>query len=97
MQELILVFVVALFVFGPKKLPELSRALGRGVREMKRALRGVKDSFDEAESRIEESVSLETRPEVPEKEEKTEVPEPMKQVEKPGPDEEGPEEKKDDG
>lgn len=60
-QELILIFVVALLVFGPKKLPELSRALGRGVRELKIALRGVRDSFDEAESQIEESIKEETQ------------------------------------
>lgn len=60
-QELILIFVVALLVFGPKKLPELSRALGRGVRELKIALRGVKDSFDEAESQIEESIHEDTQ------------------------------------
>ncbi len=60
-QELILIFVVALLVFGPKKLPELSRALGRGVRELKIALRGVRDSFEEAESQIEESIHEETQ------------------------------------
>ena len=62
-QELILIFVVALLVFGPKKLPELSRALGKGVRELKIALRGVKDSFDEAESQIEESIHETTQAE----------------------------------
>jgi len=48
-QELILIFVVALLVFGPKRLPELSKTLGKGVRELKIALRGVKDSLEEAE------------------------------------------------
>jgi sec-independent protein translocase protein TatB len=57
MQELIVIFIVALLVFGPKRLPELSRALGKGVRELKIALRGVKDSFDEAESQVEETLS----------------------------------------
>jgi TatA/E family protein of Tat protein translocase len=36
-QELILILVVALLVFGPKRLPELGRALGRGMREFRRA------------------------------------------------------------
>ncbi len=77
MQELIVIFAVALLVFGPKKLPELSRALGKGIRELKIALRGVKDSIDEAESTvkdsideaetaIEESVYKEAQPVVPE-------------------------------
>ncbi len=51
-QELILVFAVALLVFGPKSLPELSRTLGKVVRDLKLALRGVKDSFEEASSEV---------------------------------------------
>ena len=35
MPELILIFVVALLVFGPKKLPELGKSLGRGLAEFK--------------------------------------------------------------
>src|SRR5262245_49042918 len=37
MPELILIFIVALLVFGPKKLPELGKSLGRGLAEFKRA------------------------------------------------------------
>ena len=37
MPELVLIFLVALLVFGPKKLPELGRSLGRGLAEFKRA------------------------------------------------------------
>ncbi len=47
-QELILIFIVAFLVFGPKKLPELGRTLGKGMRELKAAMRGVKESFEEA-------------------------------------------------
>ncbi len=36
-QELILIFVIALLVFGPKNLPQLGRSLGRAMREFKRA------------------------------------------------------------
>jgi TatA/E family protein of Tat protein translocase len=36
-QELILVLVIALLVFGPRKLPELGRAIGRAMREFRRA------------------------------------------------------------
>lgn len=56
MQELIVIFVVALLVFGPKKLPELSRTLGKGMREIKSAMRGIKESLDEAEDQIEEEI-----------------------------------------
>jgi TatA/E family protein of Tat protein translocase len=37
MPELILIFVVALLIFGPTKLPELARSLGRGLAEFRRA------------------------------------------------------------
>ncbi len=36
MQELLIILVVALIVFGPKKLPELAKSLGRGFAEFKR-------------------------------------------------------------
>jgi len=45
-QELVLIFVVALIVVGPKRLPEIARALGKGIAEVKRAMSGVKDQID---------------------------------------------------
>jgi len=51
-QELIIIFIVALLVFGPKKLPELARTLGKGVRELKSALQGIKDNIDDVEQDI---------------------------------------------
>ena len=36
-EELLLVLAIALIVFGPKKLPEIGRTLGRSLRELKRA------------------------------------------------------------
>ena len=44
--ELIVIFVIALIVFGPKKLPELGKALGKGITEFKRASQEVKDSIE---------------------------------------------------
>jgi TatA/E family protein of Tat protein translocase len=41
-QELIVIFAVAIIVFGPKKLPELSRNLGKGIGQLKKALFDVK-------------------------------------------------------
>jgi TatA/E family protein of Tat protein translocase len=37
MQEMIIVLVIALIVFGPKKLPELGKSLGKGIAEFKKA------------------------------------------------------------
>ncbi len=42
LQELIVIFIVALIIFGPKRLPELGRTLGKGLAELKRAIEGVK-------------------------------------------------------
>lgn len=45
--ELIVIFVIALLVFGPKKLPDLARAVGKGFAEFKRATQEVKETIDE--------------------------------------------------
>ncbi|HEY6357039.1 MAG TPA: Sec-independent protein translocase protein TatB [Vicinamibacterales bacterium] len=45
--ELLVIFIVALIVFGPKKLPELGRSLGRGINEFKRASNELKNTLDE--------------------------------------------------
>lgn len=47
MPELILIFLVALLVFGPKKLPELGRSLGRGLAEFKRASDDLKRTIED--------------------------------------------------
>lgn len=46
LQELIVIFVVALLVFGPKRLPDIGRALGKGLAEFRKAMQGVKDQID---------------------------------------------------
>lgn len=45
-QELIVVFIVALIVFGPKRLPELGRSLGKGLLELRKAVQGIKEQID---------------------------------------------------
>jgi sec-independent protein translocase protein TatA len=40
--EIVLLLLVALLVFGPKRLPEMGRSLGRGLREFKSAITGLK-------------------------------------------------------
>jgi len=35
--EIVVILIIALIVFGPKKLPEIGRSLGKGLRELKRA------------------------------------------------------------
>jgi len=51
-QELIIILIIALLLFGGRKIPELMRGLGKGVKEYKNAVNGVEkemDSLDEAE------------------------------------------------
>ena len=45
--ELILIFVIALLVFGPKKLPEISKSIGRAVREFRRTSDEIKDKIEQ--------------------------------------------------
>jgi TatA/E family protein of Tat protein translocase len=51
--ELIIIFIVALIVFGPRKLPELGRSLGKSLSEFKRASNELRNTLDE-EIRTEE-------------------------------------------
>ena len=53
MPELLIIFVVALIVFGPRKLPDLGRSLGKSLAEFKRASNELKNTLDE-EIRMEE-------------------------------------------
>ena len=53
MPELIVIFVIALIIFGPRKLPELGKSLGKSIAEFKRASNELKSTLEE-EIRIEE-------------------------------------------
>ncbi|MDX1778214.1 MAG: Sec-independent protein translocase protein TatB [Thermodesulfobacteriota bacterium] len=46
MQEIIIILIVALIIIGPKKLPDLARALGRAMGEFRRAADDLKDNLD---------------------------------------------------
>jgi sec-independent protein translocase protein TatA len=53
-QELVLIFVVALLIFGPKKLPELGRSLGKTLGEFRRASNEIKQSIERELEQTEE-------------------------------------------
>jgi TatA/E family protein of Tat protein translocase len=61
LPELIIIFVVALIVFGPRKLPELGRSLGKSLAEFKRASNELKSTLDE-EIRADERKTASTTP-----------------------------------
>ena len=46
-MELVVILVIALVVLGPKKLPEVGRSVGRGMREFKESLTGDHETQDE--------------------------------------------------
>jgi len=54
MPELIIILVIALIIFGPRKLPELGRSLGRSINEFKKASNELRSTLEE-EIRIEET------------------------------------------
>jgi TatA/E family protein of Tat protein translocase len=45
--EIAIVLVIVLIIFGPKRLPELGRSMGRGIREFRGSLSGDKDKDDD--------------------------------------------------
>jgi len=51
LQEIVIVLIIALIIFGPKRLPELGRSLGKGIREFRGSISG--DSQDERPEAIE--------------------------------------------
>jgi len=56
MPELLVIFVIALIIFGPRKLPELGRSLGKSLAEFKKASNELRNTLEE-EIRLEEQRS----------------------------------------
>jgi sec-independent protein translocase protein TatA len=63
MPELVIILVIALIIFGPRKLPELGKSLGRSLNEFKRASQDLQNS-------LEQEIKLEEQKETREKAEK---------------------------
>jgi sec-independent protein translocase protein TatA len=64
MPELIIILVIALIIFGPRKLPELGRSLGRSINEFKKASNELRSTLEE-EIRIEETRERAATPATP--------------------------------
>lgn len=60
MPELIIILVIALIIFGPRKLPELGKSLGRSLSEFKRASNELRSTLEE-EIRIEDQKAAEKK------------------------------------
>ena len=50
-QEIVLILIAALLLFGAKRLPELGKSLGQGMREFRRSLSGAVEEPDKEENR----------------------------------------------
>lgn len=61
LQELIIIFIIALLVFGPKKLPELGKSLGKGLREFKKATDDLKSTWDDQMREVSDPLKETTR------------------------------------
>ncbi len=47
-QELLLIFFIALLVFGPRKLPEIGRSIGKAIAEFKKSSEELKEEIEKA-------------------------------------------------
>lgn len=57
-QETVFIFILALLVFGPKKLPELGKTLGKAMTEFRRASSELKSTFDREMSNLERETEI---------------------------------------
>lgn len=55
--EIVIVLVIVLVIFGPKRLPDLGRSMGRGMREFKESVTGKGDDHDELEESTPDTVT----------------------------------------
>jgi sec-independent protein translocase protein TatA len=58
LPEMALIMIIALLVFGPKKLPEIGRSLGKTIRSFQNASKEFENEFKQEAQKIEESVKM---------------------------------------
>jgi sec-independent protein translocase protein TatA len=63
-MHLLVIFFIALLVFGPKKLPELGKGLGDGIRALKEGMKSDNDAKAETKAEPKPEVKAETKPDV---------------------------------
>ncbi len=75
--ELVLILLIALIFIGPKKLPELAKGLGKGIRDFQNAAKGMSDELQETMNsetkKVTDATQQEPEEQTPESEEKKET------------------------
>ncbi len=61
-QELIIILVIVLLLFGAKRIPEIARSMGHGIREFKKATREITDEVNSSVSGKDDDKDKPTRP-----------------------------------
>jgi sec-independent protein translocase protein TatA len=63
LPEMAVIFTIALLVFGPKKLPEIGRSVGKAIRGFQDASREFESEFTREAKQLEEAVATSSKPE----------------------------------
>ncbi|MHB0866381.1 MAG: Sec-independent protein translocase subunit TatA/TatB [Thermoleophilia bacterium] len=61
-QELIIVLVIMLVIFGPKRLPEIGRSLGKGIKEFKKSTSEIQEQLTQEEPQVAKTEAAESQP-----------------------------------
>ena len=61
MQELLLIFLLVLLLFGAKRIPDIAHGLGRGIRDFKKALKDTQDEINKETSQEDKPGKLEDK------------------------------------
>ncbi|MBM4386160.1 MAG: twin-arginine translocase TatA/TatE family subunit [Deltaproteobacteria bacterium] len=64
--EVLLIFLIALIIFGPSRLPELAKSIGKGLREFKKAARGIEDEINKPVDEV-KNAGYQQREEIPQR------------------------------
>ena len=64
LPEMAVIFTIALLVFGPKKLPEIGRSVGKAIRGFQDASRDFESEFNREAKQLEETVATISKPEI---------------------------------
>jgi len=64
-QELVVAFLIAVLLFGSKKIPELARGLGKGIREFKNATSDIQEEIRKSASEVKDTIEKDTQDKQP--------------------------------